>query len=218
MTDPMPQSRRPISTRNSGWAQSIARKLSKTGITPNQISGLSVVFSLLAFGFYTLFSTTNPEHLWTAGWPLLAAIVAIQCRLLCNLFDGMVAMEGGKASSDGAFWNEFPDRVADLLILLGAGIAIGDISLGWAAAALSIFVSYTRELGRANGLPADYSGPMAKQHRMALLSVATLAAFLEPIWTDKPGVLYWALVLICVGCGVTIIRRAAKQISKLKDG
>ena len=43
----------------------------------------------------------------------------------------MVAVEGGKAEADGPFWNEFPDRIADILILAGAGYGIGSPALGW---------------------------------------------------------------------------------------
>ena len=94
---------------------------------------------------------------------LIAAALFIQLRLLCNLFDGMVAIEGGLASKDGPFWNEFPDRVADILILVGAGLACGFVALGWAAACMAVLTAYVRELGRAVNVPADYRGPMAKQ-------------------------------------------------------
>lgn len=51
--------------------------------------------------------------LWSL--PILAAVF-IQCRLLCNLFDGMVAVEGGKSTPSGELFNDIPDRVADPLI------------------------------------------------------------------------------------------------------
>jgi phosphatidylglycerophosphate synthase len=59
-------------------------------------------------------------------------------RLLCNLFDGMVAIEGGRKEADGPFWNEAPDRASDILILAGAGLGAGAVGLGWAAAALAV--------------------------------------------------------------------------------
>lgn len=41
------QDRRPVSSRSSSIIQAIAKKLSQTTITPNQISGFSVMASLL---------------------------------------------------------------------------------------------------------------------------------------------------------------------------
>jgi len=37
--------RRPIAARNTGWAQKLASALTRTAITPNQISMLSVLFA-----------------------------------------------------------------------------------------------------------------------------------------------------------------------------
>ena len=131
----------------------------------------------------------------------------------------MVAMEGGKASADGPFWNEFPDRAADIFIIVGAAIAAGQMTLGWIAACLAVFVAYVRELGRANGLEADFSGPMAKQHRMALLTLATLLTIFEPFWQNYTGgstVLRGALYIMIAGCVITILRRAAAQVKALK--
>ncbi|MFJ5370375.1 CDP-alcohol phosphatidyltransferase family protein, partial [Bosea sp. CER48] len=171
--------RRPLASRESGWARSLARRLSAAAVTPNQISMASMVMAAVAGGAF-----------WQAGAVeaapraalLLSGALFCQLRLLCNLFDGMVAIEGGKQAPDGPFWNEFPDRVADILILIGVGYGAGAPALGWAAAGFAVLTAYTRELGRACGLPADFSGPMAKQHRMATVTAAALLSLLEPLW------------------------------------
>jgi phosphatidylglycerophosphate synthase len=54
---------------------------------------------------------------------LLVAVVGVQLRLLCNLFDGMVAVEGGKKSKSGEVFNDMPDRIADPILLVCAGYA-----------------------------------------------------------------------------------------------
>ena len=147
---------------------------------------------------------------------LLAGVLFCQLRLLCNLFDGMVAIEGGKQSADGPFWNEFPDRVADILIFTGVGLGIGMPALGWAAAGLAVLTASTRELGRACGLPADFSGPMAKQHRMATISAAALLSLAEPLWRGHNEVLTLALWLVAVGAAVTTLRRAGNIVRALR--
>ena len=59
----------------------------------------------------------------------------IQLRLAANMFDGMVAIETGKASPTGAIYNEIPDRVSDAAMFLGAGYAAGgQPPLGYRAA------------------------------------------------------------------------------------
>lgn len=206
--------RRPLSSRNTGWARAAARWLTSAGITPNQISITSIAMGALAGLLF-----------WGAGSAdgglriilLVAAALFCQLRLLCNLFDGMVAIEGGRQSRDGAFWNEFPDRIADLAIFVGAGYGIGLPALGWAAAALAILTAYTRELGRACGVAADFSGPMAKQHRMATITVASLLSIAEPVWDGRNQVLTAALWIVAIGSGVTAFRRAMRLVGALRS-
>jgi len=206
--------RRPLSSRDTGWARSIARRLSSAAITPNQISMASMAAAALA-GVCFWFSgaaETGPRSAL-----LIAAALFCQLRLLCNLFDGMVAIEGGKRAADGAFWNEFPDRIADMLIFAGAGYGIGLPALGWAAAGFAVLTAYTRELGRSCGLPADFSGPMAKQHRMATITAAALLSLLEPLWNGQRQVLTLALWIIAIGAVATTVRRATRIVSNLRS-
>lgn len=205
--------RRPLASRDTGWARAVARRLSKAAITPNQISMASIVMAAFAGAGFWLAGTADAG---ARAAVLLATALFCQLRLLCNLFDGMVAIEGGKQAPDGPFWNEFPDRVADILILVGAGYGTGVPGLGWAAASLAVLTAYTRELGRACGLPADFSGPMAKPQRMATITAAALLSLLEPLWHGHNKVLVIALWLIIVGAAVTTLRRAANIVRALR--
>lgn len=209
------ENRRPLASRDSGWARTIARRLSTASVTPNQISMASMVMAAVAgVAFWQAGAATGGSR----AALLLVAALFCQFRLLCNLFDGMVAIEGGKQELDGPFWNEFPDRVADILILVGAGYGAGVPTLGWAAAAFAVLTAYTRELGRNCGLPADFSGPMAKQHRMAVITAAAVLSLAEPLWSGHNQVLVGALWLIAIGAAITAIRRAANIVRKLRAG
>lgn len=205
--------RRPLASRDTSWARAVARRLSASGITPNQISMASMAMAAVAGAAFWLAGSTASG---SRAALLLVAALFCQFRLLCNLFDGMVAIEGGKQAADGPFWNEFPDRVADILILTGVGYGIGAPTLGWAAAAFAVLTAYTRELGRNCGLAADFSGPMAKQHRMATITAAALLSLLEPLWRGQDEVLLIALGLIAVGAAVTALRRAANIVRALR--
>ena len=110
--------RRPLKVRELTIINNIASYLAKKNITPNQISITSVLFAFLAT--ICLIAVGLGANIWFC-W--LAALF-IQCRLLCNLFDGMVAMEGGKSTASGELFNDIPDRIADPLILVSAGYAI----------------------------------------------------------------------------------------------
>ncbi len=211
MVDP---NRRPLKSRNTAIAQRIARWLAGTPVTPNQISAMSVVFAALAgLGFWISAFAGEPLR----SLILIAVALCIQLRLLCNLFDGMVAIEGGKSSATGAFWNEFPDRPSDIVIFVGMGLGAGNALLGWAAAALAVLTSYVRELGKSAGCQPDFSGPMAKQQRMA---VATVAAALEiplAIYLSDFNILEIALWIIIVGCILTALRRTRSLLQCLGD-
>jgi len=168
--------RRPIATRSARWAQRLAAWLTTTPVTPNQISLLSVAWAG-AGGALLL-------HGGIAAW--IAAALCVQLRLLCNLLDGMVAVEGGKGSRVGALYNEIPDRFADTAFLVPLGYAAGLPWLGWAAALAAMLTAYVRVFGGALGLAQDFGGVMAKQRRMAALTVALLAQAVEhALWGTR---------------------------------
>lgn len=165
--EPPTMHRRPIAAREHGWARALSSALARCAITPNQIS----VFSVLFAGAGAAMLVWMPTPM---GW--LGCAACVQLRLLCNLLDGMVAVEGGKQTPTGTLYNEFPDRIADSLLLLGLGTAAGQSWLGWLGALLAALTAYVRLTGASLGLEQDFRGPMAKQHRMAVLTAACLLA------------------------------------------
>ncbi|MDH3265226.1 MAG: CDP-alcohol phosphatidyltransferase family protein [Paracoccaceae bacterium] len=205
--------RRPLRSRQSGWAEAAARRLAAGRVTPNGISMAAVAFAAFGCAMLALSAGlgSGPRAL-----ALILAALACQGRLVCNLLDGMVAVEGGKGAKDGPFWNEAPDRASDILFFAGAGVAAGAVTLGWAAAALSVLTAYLRELGRAEGLAPDFSGPMAKQHRMAVLTGAAVLATAEPWLFDRPVVLQVALWIVVLGAALTAALRARRIVLGLK--
>lgn len=188
----------------------MAALLAGRGIRPNRISQAGLGFAALGLMAFFCLPQIDPG---LRAAPLVLAALAIQGRLVCNLLDGMVAVEGGLGQADGPFWNEVPDRLSDAAFLVGAGFAADNIALGWAATALAALTAYLRELGRSEGFAPDYSGPMAKQHRMALLTGGCLAA---AIWPEPEKVLTATLWLIAAGTAATALRRSLRLIRALK--
>lgn len=205
--------RRPISSRNSAMAARITQWLAGTPVLPNHISIASMGVAGVA-GF-ALYLSAQVGPMWQILLLLLAALMC-QLRLLCNLFDGMLATEGGKRSSGGAVWNEFPDRVADIFIFVGVGLAIDWAALGWAAASMSILTAYTRELGSHVAGTADYGGPMAKPHRMAVVTLAAMLTVVELNWSDNMTVLQLSLWVVTLGALYTSVQRVRRLLIKIR--
>ena len=200
--------RRPIAARDAGWAKRTAKALARGGVRPNAVSGASVVFALAAM--LCLMATARTESKGADVALFLVAALCVQLRLLCNLFDGMLAVEFDQASALGPIFNDFPDRPADVFVLVGCGLCVGSSWLptwSWIAAALALITAYTRVLGVAIGAREYFIGPMAKPQRMAVATVACVLSALEIIFNLPPRAMLFALVLVCFGCVVTIARR-----------
>jgi phosphatidylglycerophosphate synthase len=190
--------RRPLKTRSSRWAQRVAAYLASTAISPNQISLLSIVFALV--GASALLADNG-------AWSLVLCAVCIQLRLACNLLDGMVAVEGGKQSTVGTLYNEIPDRIADSLFIVAAGYCADWPSLGWCGALLAALTAYIRVLGGSLGLAQDFRGPMAKPHRMAVLTVGCIVGAGESAQWGSQYSLLAAVLVITFGSLITCATR-----------
>ena len=200
-------SRRPIRARSSGWAQRSAAALAHSSITPNQISVASALFAGIGAALLA----------WWPHWlGLLLCALCIQLRLVCNLLDGMVAMEGGKKSAVGALYNEFPDRVADSLLIVALGYACAQPWLGWLGALLAALTAYVRLAGGSLGQPQDFRGPMAKQHRMAVLTLACVAGAAESVLAGTHWALLIAAALIAAGSALTCGTRSLHIAAQLR--
>jgi phosphatidylglycerophosphate synthase len=190
--------RRPIAARGSAWARRFAGMLARSNISPNQISVLSVICAGAGVAALLLASPV-------AG--LIGFAISIQARLICNLLDGMVAIEGGKKSALGGIYNEFPDRIADSLFIVAVGYFVMQPWLGWCGALMAALTAYVRVFGGSLGLAQDFRGPMAKQHRMAVLTIAALLGALEwHMWQTRYALIAAGYV-VAIGATLTCITR-----------
>ncbi len=210
-----PLDRRPIQSRNTRWAETVTQVLVKSGISPNAISLVGMVAAIAAgIAFYATEMTTGLGHrgLWLVGGLLC------QVRLLCNLFDGMVAVQRKIASPQGELYNEVPDRVSDAAVFIGLGYAAGGhVVLGCLAALVSVFVAYVRAMAKSIGAPNDFCGPMAKPQRMAVVTVLAVYIALSPdAWRLPWGEPQVVLVIVIVGGMVTAVRRLVRAAQHLQ--
>jgi phosphatidylglycerophosphate synthase len=195
---PEESNRRPIAARSTQWAKRLSAFLAESAVTPNQISCFSITFAV--FGGLALMGNTH--------WPgMIICALCIQGRLLCNLVDGMVALEGGKKSAVGALYNEFPDRIADSIFIIALGYATPLPIVGWLGALAASLTAYVRVFGGSLGLPQNFRGPMAKQHRMAVMTIACVAAAAEDAIRGTHFILLYAAAIIMLGSFVTCVIR-----------
>ncbi len=203
--DPL-RNRRPLASRTTALAAAVTRALLRTPITPNAISLAGIVFACVAAAAFTRGGV--------AGF--LLGAVFVQLRLAANLFDGLVAVEGGRGSSLGPLFNEAPDRIEDTVILAGFGVAVGAPALGLWAAIAALFCAYVRVLGGALGQEQDFAGPMAKQHRMAAVTAACVISAVETALGRPPALAGLALWAILAGALFTSGRRLSRIARRLR--
>jgi phosphatidylglycerophosphate synthase len=207
---PRAPSRRPLKTRGKAWARTLASLLARRGIQPNWISLFSLLPATGAGASFLLLPHASRDLQILL---LLLAAACIQLRLLANMVDGLVAIEGGRHTATGDLFNEVPDRIADVLILAPAGYAIAGvgawgIALGWTVAVLAVLTAYIRVFGGSLGFEQSFVGPMAKPHRMGALTITCAASAIEVAFVGFAGrLLFVGLVLIGVGTGATCVRR-----------
>ena len=218
--------RRPIKSREHKIAKKITNLLIKLNVSPNTISVFSIVFSIIGM----LAIITMKQDITLLNTTI--AIIGIQGRLLCNLFDGMVAIDGNTSSLVGDIYNELPDRISDTLLFLPLGY-IGItlpyvLELAWSSVFLALFTAYVRGFGTALGI-TTFKGIMAKQKRMALLSFTFVLSlclkYTNSTMFSYQNIIYFMLIILNIGCLLTIITRLSiiikflntQEISDIKN-
>lgn len=200
-----PTSRRPIAGMFRRTAQGAVRVAVRAKIHPDVFSYASIVCAAIAAWLFWQ-SRTHPRY-------IVLAIAFALLRLWLNMFDGMVALEAGKASRKGEIVNDLPDRISDVLIF--AGIAhsgwCNTFYAYWVAIA-SVLVAYVGLFGQAVGVQREFSGVMAKPWRIVVLSIGALTTMFlvlnsRPYWFGGLSVLDWTHFVILAGCAQTIIVR-----------
>jgi len=195
--------RRPLASRGWGISHYIAEWLAKHDVNPNTISIAAMACGIAAGLAFA--ATAGVSH---HGWLLwLGGALLVQLRRLGNLYDGMVAVLRQIASPVGELFNEVPDRVSDAATLIGFGYAAGSNALlGFVATCIALFLPYLRAMGKVVGAQQEFCGPMAKQQRMAVVTIAAMVCALMPRAIDWkiPTFVLW---LIIAGCIVTCVRR-----------
>jgi len=212
--------RRPLRSRGTAWAHALAAALARAGATPNAISLAGVLLAVGGAIALACRGLLEPSPAMAAAL-LVAGALSNQLRLLCNLMDGMVAVEhGGGGTAVGEIYNELPDRISDASIAVGAGYAASSLAnsveLGFALALLCLLCAYIRALGATAGAGQVFEGPFSKPVRGAILSTACLTAAFFVRSGHDAQILRAALGLLVLGTGITCVRRTLILATRLR--
>lgn len=183
----------------------IKQVLLRTGVTPNQLTGGSVVASV---GAAAAFAT---GRFTMGGW------LVILCAVL-DALDGMVARARGTSSDAGELIDAAADRYAEIATFAGIAAYYRNYPLGFWLALCSLggalLVSYARAKGEISGIDARM-GSMNRAERATYIGAAGVLAPAVAHWLE-PGALHPAfylmlgtLFLVAVMANVTAIRRFA---------
>lgn len=196
----------------AGWTKYLIK------IDPDLLSYLAVVVSA-GTGICLFYFPYNANL-------LIAAFVLILLRMALNTFDGMIAIAQNKKTLLGEIVNALPDRVSDVLVLLGLVLCPATHTvLGIIAVAAVLLISYTGMLGKAVGVSWQHQGPAGKVDRLVALLVAILAQYLIhleiiPV-SSQAGQGATAInalfVWYIIAAPITIIKRLNGMIGEIQD-
>jgi hypothetical protein len=97
------------------------------------------------------------------------------------------------------------------------GYAAGLPEVGWLGALAAALTAYVRVFGGSLGLTQDFRGPMAKQHRMAVMTVACILGAIEQALAGTAYALIAASYVIALGSMVTCVTRTRAIANQMRE-
>lgn len=186
----------------------LGRGLGWVGLTPNRLSLLGLLLSLLAAGLF--------YHRW-----LVTGVVVMALSGLADGLDGIVARATDTVTRRGGYLDAVTDRYSDSL-LFGALLLGGWLEplgggawqlplLGrlpgetWALTALvgALLTSYTRAAAERLGVSQEGVGLVERPERMVILALGLLAGVAAGVAVT------WTLFLLTLLGHLTVLQRAA---------
>jgi len=170
--------------------QPIGRSLGRSGLTPNQVSTISLFIALLAgvaYGFRN---------------PALGAVGLIFSGVI-DMLDGAVARAMESVTRFGAVYDPVLDRYAEFFVLFGIGFS-GLAAWSWVIFGLfgMIMASYTRARAEsAGGLESCRVGIAERQEKIILL---VIGSFLQPLFSPAIAL---AVLVVGVLSHITVVQR-----------
>lgn len=179
----------------------ICKKINNMGITPNQITFFTMIFSIL-FSLVLYYF-----HNYT--WLFLLVPIFFLKRMALNALDGMIATRFDRKTKLGIYFNELGDVISDTIFFYCFFTVLGIQDI---LCLLFIFTSIMTEYVGVISIQIDqkrhYEGPMGKSDRAVLVSLISLLYFWEVGEKYISTTVIIGLILIVV----TIYNRMKKSL------
>ncbi len=175
--------------RIAGIFNSMATILARTGVSPNTLTVLSLLFGFMAFLSIYYFSSI----------PLYILFVVVMG--LMDALDGALARLTGKTTRFGAFLDSTIDRINDAFLIYSLKFVGLPEELVIALIVASFLISYTRARAEGLGLQMEGIGIIERAERIVgvvLIMVLTSVSML---------VSYMVLVLLLLLSVITVLQR-----------
>jgi len=167
----------------------VGKTIARTGITPNMITGLTVLVALVSAWFFVL-------------GELFIGFLFMILTVVMDMFDGAVARAAGLSSKFGATFDHTLDRYTEFLFLLGLMLGplgtvaipwwnVGDTFIPWFWGYFTLFgmimASFTRAKAESVGGMESCTVGIAERQEKLTLQFAGILLLLIPstnIWED----------------------------------
>lgn len=171
----------------------------RLGMTPNIISGVAVGVAGLA-GLVFGFAGTEPLLYFLGD-------VFVVANGFLDVLDGELAREMDVQSPSGDLFDHVVDRYADILMIAGLTVGVGQYAIGFAAITGVLMTSYLGTQAQAVGLDRVYGGLLGRADRLALVTAVAVAAALFQNELAGLTVVGWLLVVFAVVGHLTAFQR-----------
>ncbi len=176
-----------------GFFQSSSKFFHRAGLSPNSLSVIGFVLSLIAATFY-----------WggLSGWEWAGAILVLLVGSFFDAVDGAMARKYARVSKFGGVLDSVLDRLGE--IALYAGLIAGSLVQPWIgiwALSAALMVSYVRARVGVEGVTLKGIGIAERPERLLILIVATL------FWPLSHSVLAGGVLLVAVLSSITVASR-----------
>ena len=179
-----------------------------TKVSPNALSWLAFVFSVLAGLCFFLSSPTNES----LSRFLLLGSLFVFLNGFFDAIDGKVAKITKSASKQGDFLDHALDRFADVFIVSGISLSAWcDVRIGFFAMIGVLLTSYMGTQSQAVGYIRVYGGLLGRADRLALLMIAPVIHHVLYVMditiSNWFNVLELVLIILAVVGTITAVQR-----------
>ncbi len=178
----------------------MARIIADTGISPNTISVLSLIFAVLA-GLIYYYSAFDPILVLVAG--LLVAV-----NSFFDAMDGLMARYLNASTARGDFLDHIIDRYSDVFIICGVFFG-GYVS--WQIGVVTIvgvlLTSYLGTQAQALHIGRYYGGIIGRADRLVLTILSSVVYFVYSGTIYGFSALGWMIIVIGIGSHITALQR-----------